>query len=135
MPQNLGAGASQQRFGAAVAVNDFSGLFVRQERRLFKTFKQFAIFVFRLAHGLLRPPAFRVFCDFAQRAIHHREQPQQPVLEHVVGGAAFQCLDGRVLANGAGDENKGDCGVPFPRQRQRIPPVETGHGVIKQDEI
>ena len=42
----LGAVAPEQYFGAAVGVDDFSTLLVRQKRRILEAFEQFTVFVF-----------------------------------------------------------------------------------------
>ena len=63
--QDFRPGATQQHFGAAIGINDFFTLFVRQKRRVPEAFEEFPVFVFRLAHGFLSPLAVSAFFDIA----------------------------------------------------------------------
>jgi len=53
---------------------------------------------------------------FMQGAVDHRTQPLQAVLQHIVGRASPHCLDGAVLADGAGYEYERDVGPRLPRK-------------------
>jgi hypothetical protein len=53
---------------------------------------------------------------FMQGAVDHRTQPLQAVLQHIVGRASPHCLDGAVLADGAGYEDERDVGPRLPRK-------------------
>jgi hypothetical protein len=71
----------------------------------------------------------------AQRALDGRCQARQIMLEHIIGGAFGQRLDGRLLAHGAGDEDKRNLGTPFLHQPQGRHAVVHGQLEIRQDNV
>ena len=65
------------------------------------------------------------FVRFANRALDGRRQLVEPVLEHVVGGAALQSLDGSLFANRTRDEHERHVRAARPRQVLRLVAAET----------
>ena len=72
---------------------------------------------------------------FAQLALHRGTEAPQVVLQDVVVGAGAHRLDGRVLADGARDDDEGDVGIVIAQQVQGIDGAEALHRVIAEDHI
>src|SRR4249919_3796509 len=66
---------------------------------------------------------------------NRRRPATQVVLEHVIGGTAFQSLDGQLLADGSGDEHQWGIRRMFADDGQGGLPAETRHREITQDDV
>ena len=64
-----------------------------------------------------------------------RRQPLELVLEHVIGRAALERLDGDLLAERPGDEDEGCRGSEFARDVEGVQAVEGRQEIIGQDQI
>ena len=85
-----------------------------------------------LAFGRRAPPPL---LRFAKRALDRRAQLVEPVLEHVVGGAALQSLDGSLLANRTRHEHERHAGAVRLRQVLRLVATETGNGIVGENQV
>jgi hypothetical protein len=59
----------------------------------------------------------------------------QAVLEQVIGRALPHCADGRIFADGAGDDDERDVPAALVQQVQRAYGVELGQRMIGEDEV
>lgn len=85
----------------------------------------------RLGGHLGFPPA----AGFFERPPDRRDQPVQPVFEHVIGRAVAQGRDRFFLAHRAGDENEGNVPLLGADQVQGLMSVKAGHAVVGEHHV
>jgi hypothetical protein len=88
--------------------------------------------LFALPLGALeRAPSLRV----AQLALDRGAESGQPVLEEEVVGARLQNLHGVLLADGPRDDHEGSVEAALLPKGQGVGGLETGHVVVRNDEV
>ncbi len=84
---------------------------------------------------LLGGDARAVVGRFVQRAHHGARQAAEAALQHVVGGAALQRIDGAIFTEGAGHEHEGQPHVVLPHDLERFETAEARQREIGQDDV
>ena len=68
-------------------------------------------------------------------ASHGRPEPRQPLLEDVVGGAAFHALDGGFLVECDGEDDDGDVRAAGFGHGDGVEAIVAGEGIVGEDEV
>jgi hypothetical protein len=84
---------------------------------------------------LLRRDPGAVVGRLVERAHHGARQAAEAVLQHVIGGAPLQRIDGAVLAERAGDEDERQLCVVLADDFQRLESAETRQREIRQHDV
>jgi hypothetical protein len=87
----------------------------------------------QLMHPLLMALARGVRGGFRERPADRRNQPREPLFEHIVGGAGLERLDRRLFAQGTGDEDEGDVGATLPSTGEGREAIITRQGVVGEE--
>ncbi len=83
-----------------------------------------------LGAGLLRSGA-----NPGERPLDRGADPGEVALEQIVGGAGLHAADRGLLIDRPGDDEERHCRDSFPRQGERRHAVESGEGVVGEDQI
>src|SRR3546814_20647198 len=80
--------------------------------------------------GLLAPGH-----SITQLALDRRHEPPQAVLDDVVVRPRPHCRYRHLLAEGAGNEDKGNIELALVQQCQRLGTAEAGHRALAEDDV
>ena len=84
-----------------------------------------------LGHSLLLAPHPRLL----ERDVHRLPEPREPILDQIVGRPAPHRLDGRLLADGARDDDEGHLGAMRVQQLEGAQTIELRQVEIGEDDI
>ena len=125
---------SEQPAKAGVRVKAVSAA-VQQDDKIIDVFRDLLKLFAAFSQRFLSAPLCGLALGMQQGAPNGRIQPGGRILEHVIERALPQGLDGPFLADRAREEEKRRVRAPLERDVQRRQPIESRHGVIREDEI